>query len=59
MDFDYTDHEYLPECTDGCGALTDWLQSKLVADQAGKNHEHEKGHVCVTRVRMRAEEGSA
>jgi len=59
MDFDYTDHEYLPECTDGCGALTDWLQSKLVADQTGKNHHDEQGHAWVVRVRMRAEEGSA
>jgi hypothetical protein len=53
MDFDYTDHEYLAECTDGCSAITGWLQSKVVAGQAGKNHEKEKGHKWVVRVRLR------
>ncbi|BCS54817.1 hypothetical protein [Geobacter sp. SVR] len=55
MDLDNTDHEYLPECTDGCGALTDWLQSKTVADQAGTNHRKETGHAWVVRVRARSE----
>lgn len=59
MEFDYTDHRYRPECKEGCGALTDWLQSRLVADQAGSNHQRERGHAWVVRVRMKDEEGSA
>lgn len=44
MDFDYTAYEYLPECTDGCGAITGWLVSKQVAREAGENHARETGH---------------
>jgi hypothetical protein len=53
MDFDNTDHEYLPECTDGCGALTSWLQSKAAADQVVMNHRRENGHTGLVRVRAR------
>ncbi|WP_243372190.1 hypothetical protein [Geotalea sp. SG265] len=53
MDFDYTDHEYLSHCTDGCGAITGWLQSREVAREAGKNHERNKGHNWMVRERMK------
>ena len=56
MEFDYTDYESLTVCTEGCGEITDWRQSRIVADQAVKNHEKEKGHKCLVRERMKPEE---
>jgi len=53
MDFDYTAYEYLPECTDGCGAITDWLNSKEMAREAGDNHSKKTGHSCKVLERMR------
>lgn len=53
MDFDYTDHEYLPQCTDGCGAITGWLHSRMVAGEAGINHEKSKGHSWIVRERLK------
>ena len=53
MDFDYTQYEYLPECTDGCGALTNWLYSKEMANDAGRNHQKDKGHGYHVRERMK------
>lgn len=55
MDFDYTAYEYLPECTDGCGAITDWLSSKETAREAGENHGRERGHSWHVIERMREE----
>ena len=31
LDADYTEYEYLPECKDGCGTLTDWMPSNEAA----------------------------
>lgn len=53
MDFDYTAYEYLPECTDGCGAVTKWLYSKEVAREVAENHAHQTGHCCKILERMR------
>ena len=53
MDFDFTQYEYLPECMDGCGALTDWIYSKEAANDAGRNHKHEVGHKFHVRERMK------
>ncbi len=53
MDFDYTNYEYLPHCTDGCGAITGWLHSKEIAKEAGMNHEKSNGHHWMVRERMK------
>lgn len=53
MSFDYTDHEYLPQCTDGCGAVTSWLPSREMAEQVAKNHAKGKGHNLVVRERLK------
>jgi hypothetical protein len=53
MYFDYTDHEYRTECLDGCGSLTIWMQSRVVADQAGKNHENAECHRWTLSQRMK------
>ena len=53
MDFDYTAYEYLPECTAGCGAITDWLSSKEAAREAGENHAGKSGHSWRITERMR------
>ncbi len=53
VDLDFTQYEYLPECTDGCGAITGWLYSKEMANDAGRNHENEKGHKWLVRERMK------
>lgn len=50
---DYSDHEYRTECLDGCGALTAWLQSRMVADQAGNNHENAQSHRWTVKERMK------
>lgn len=55
MQFDYTDYHYRVVCPEGCGDLTDWIESRMVAEQAGKNHEVETRHKCQTRERMREE----
>ena len=55
MKFEYTDQEYRTECLDGCGALTVWLQSSMVADQAGNNHENSEHHRTYIEQRMRQE----
>ncbi|WP_198419383.1 hypothetical protein [Geomonas terrae] len=55
MDFDYTKYRYLPECKDGCGAITDWLESREMAREAGENHSKSKGHDWVLREKMREE----
>ncbi|SNB47917.1 hypothetical protein [Geobacter sp. DSM 9736] len=54
MDFDNTDYEYLPECTDGCGAITEWLRSKKAAHDVAHAHDADRGHHSVVRERMRA-----
>jgi len=41
MELEYTDHEYLVECTEGCGEISDWLQSRFLAEQPIKNHSNE------------------
>lgn len=56
MQFEYTDQEYRTDCIDGCGVLTDWLQSRMVADQAGNNHETEQHHRWTVRQRMKQED---
>jgi hypothetical protein len=53
MDFDYTAYEYLPQCTGGCGAITEWLYSKKVARDAAENHDHNTGHSWKILERMR------
>ncbi len=53
MDFEYTDNEYLVECTEGCGVITGWLQSRLIAEQAINNHSKENQHKCQIIERMR------
>lgn len=53
MDFDYTAYQYLPECTQGCGAITDWLSSKEAAREAGENHARQTGHTCKVLEKMR------
>lgn len=54
MDFDYTQYEYMPICTDGCTVVTDWLVSKKAAQDAAHNHEKDKGHHCKLRERMKS-----
>ena len=53
MQFDYTDYEYLPECLDGCGAITDWLPSNDAAYEVGLSHEKQTGHRWRVLERMR------
>jgi hypothetical protein len=53
MDFDYSTYEYLPECTDGCGAITGWLDSKQAASEAAGNHGRARGHRWRVLERMR------
>lgn len=55
MDFDYTKYQYLPECKDGCGAITDWLSSREVAREAGENHGRQTGHQWIVLEKMREE----
>lgn len=58
MEFEYTDHEYLVECTEGCGEMTNWLQSRFLAEQAIKNHAKENSHNCRIIERMRSEKSA-
>jgi len=44
MEHDYTAYDYLPECKDGCGKITDWLNSKEMAMEVGENHAKKTGH---------------
>lgn len=53
MDFDYTAYEYLPQCTCGCGAITEWLYSKDAARSVAENHAHQTGHTWKILERMR------
>lgn len=53
MDFDYTAYQYLPECKDGCGAITDWLPSKEMAREVAENHAKVTGHSWKVLERMR------
>ena len=55
MQFDYTDYHYRVVCADGCGNLTDWIESRIVAEQVGKNHESETRHKWQVRERMQDE----
>lgn len=49
MEFDYTEYEYLPECSDGCGALTDWLPS----NEVGLSHQKRTAHHWQVQQRMK------
>jgi hypothetical protein len=53
MEHDYTAYEYLPECKDGCGRITEWIYSKDVANEAGENHTHKTGHKYKILERMK------
>jgi hypothetical protein len=54
MEADYTEYEYLPECTDGCGALTEgWMPSNEDAHAVAHNHEKQTGHHWKVQQRMR------
>ena len=53
MEPDYTEYEYLPECTNGCGALTDWLPSNDAAREVAHNHEKQTGHHWRVQQRMK------
>lgn len=53
MDFDYSEYEYLPECSSGCGALTDWLCSNDAAEEVVHNHGRQTGHHWQIQRRMR------
>lgn len=55
MQFDYTDYHYRVVCSQGCGDLTDWIESRLVAEQVEKNHETLTHHKCQIRERMQEE----
>lgn len=55
MEFENTDNEYLVECTEGCGEITGWLQSRFLAEQAIKNHAKGNAHKCQIIERMRPE----
>ena len=55
MESEYTDYEFLVECTEGCGEITGWLQSRIIAEQAIKNHAKENVHKCQIKERMRPE----
>lgn len=56
MIFDFTDREYRTDCIDGCGSLTDWLTSGMVANQVSKNHENSISHRCRIKERMKRED---
>ncbi|MHB1399567.1 MAG: hypothetical protein ACYDAI_15695 [Trichloromonadaceae bacterium] len=58
MKFEYTDQQYRTECLDGCGVLTTWMQSSMVADQAGKNHEHSQDHRWNVEQRMKQQDNA-
>lgn len=53
MDFDYSKYEYLPECKDGCGAITNWLNSREMAREVGENHAEQTGHAWKLLEKMR------
>ena len=53
MEFDYTEYEYLPECSDGCGALTDWLPSNDAAHEVGLSHQKQTAHHWQVQQRMK------
>jgi hypothetical protein len=53
MDFDYTEYEYLPECSDGCGAITDWMSSNDAAHEVALSHEKQTGHHWQVQQRMK------
>jgi hypothetical protein len=53
MEFDYSEYEYLPECTDKCGALTDWLPSNDAAHEAALSHQKQTDHHCRVQQRMK------
>ena len=53
MDFDNSAYEYLPECSDGCGAITDWQPSKDAAQETANNHAKQTGHKCQVQTRMK------
>jgi hypothetical protein len=53
MEADYTEYEYLPECADGCGALTDWMPSNEAAHEAARGHEKQTGHQWRVQQRMK------
>ena len=55
MDFDYTKYQYIPECKDGCGAITPRLSSKEMAREAGENHRKSTGHDWFLLEKMREE----
>ena len=55
MEFEYTDYEYQVACTEGCGEVTGWLQSRFLAEQAIKNHAKEHVHNCQIIERMKPE----
>lgn len=55
MEHDYTQYEYLPECKEGCGAITDWLVSREMAREVGENHRRQTGHQWILLERMREE----
>lgn len=55
MDFDYTKYQYIPECKDGCGAITQWLSSREMAREAGENHRRSTGHEWILLEKMREE----
>jgi hypothetical protein len=52
-DFEFTDHEYLTRCTDGCGAITGWIVSLDAANDAGRVHETDRGHHWEVTNRMK------
>jgi hypothetical protein len=53
MDFDYTAYEYLPECKEGCGRISQWLYSKEMAKEVAENHAHGTGHKWKILERMK------
>jgi len=59
MEADYTEYEYLPRCTNGCGALTDWLPSNDAAHEVALSHGKQTGHVCDVEQRMREQQAPA
>jgi len=42
--FEFTSHEYLTRCVEGCGDITAWIDSLDAADDAGRVHRSDKGH---------------
>ena len=56
MIFDFTDREYRTDCVDGCGFLTDWLTSGMVAEQVSRNHENSMSHRCAIEERLKRED---